>query len=415
MNTLLLDRSINVLLISNFPDDSETIRTLLNSFPYTHPVVLHAQDTLEKGVNLLKVYDVDIVILATNLTEKDPKEAIKAIQQAHKDIPVVMLSSASLLDMGFFYYHGAQQTLSRSGLTAPHLAQALAWTLEKKELQQQLLELQEKQKLYFWELDIENNSWKGNDALEKFLGTKLSSLNQFLPLVSQDSQAKVAMAFMQGIRQKEAFELTHTLNTPDQSYEVKLSGKPQVSPTGTVVGIQGQIQVLGPAQEKKEAPSQVKEVTPPVKQAPPTPPTPVPPVHQEKVAVVPQATPATNGQNGSSQQKYTNINYLKQVSGGDTVIMRKAISKFLETTPEMINQLDTQLKTQDFDQLAKTAHKLKSSVGLMGMEELQQTMQNIEFVAKSKERLDVLPVLVNRTRKMLIHSLSELNYELQAL
>ena len=425
MNTLLLDRSIHVLLISNFPDDGEMMRTLLDSFPYPHPIVLHSQDTYANGIKVLNVYDIDIMLLATNLTDKDPKEALTALTQTHKHIPVVMLSSASLLDMGFFYFLGAQQTLSRSGLTAPHLAQALAWTLEKKELAQQLSELQEKQGTYFWELDIENNTWKNNEALEKFVGAPIASLNQFLHKVPSENQEEVARAFMAGIRSKESFEIEHPFQGVDEVFSIRLSGTPQVSKEGQVIGIKGQFHVLGKIEKiKKPVAEQLKEPeTPssvpahPSTQTPSTPATEVPVQKPTSDPPVEVTSLSSNGKNGTHAptQKYTNINYLKQVSGGDTGIMRKAISKFLETTPDMIHQLDSQLKTQDFDQLAKTAHKLKSSVGLMGMDELQQTMQNIEFVAKSKERLDVLPVLVNRTRKMLIHSLTELEHEMETL
>ena len=425
MNTLLLDRSIHVLLISNFPDDGETIQTLLNSFPYPYPIVLHNQGTFASGVNLLDVYDIDILLLATNLTDKDPKEALMALAQSHKEIPVVMLSSASLLDMGFFYFLGAQQTLSRSGLTAPHLAQTLAWTLEKKELTQQLSELQEKQGTYFWELDIENNTWKNNEALERFVGEPIVSLNQFLHKVPSENQEEVARAFMGGIRGQEAFEIEHSFQGVDEVFSIRLSGTPQVSKEGQVIGIKGQFHVLGKTEKiKKPVAEQLNapETPSPASVQPPTPTPSTPKIEvaeQKPTSDSPAEVPSlsNNGKNGTHAptQKYTNINYLKQVSGGDTGIMRKAISKFLETTPDMIHQLDTQLKTQDFDQLAKTAHKLKSSVGLMGMDELQQTMQNIEFVAKSKERLDVLPVLVNRTRKMLIHSLTELEHEMETL
>ncbi|MEM9722490.1 MAG: Hpt domain-containing protein [Bacteroidota bacterium] len=416
MNTLLSERSVHVLLISKSPDDGQTFKTLFDRFSYPHPPVLHVQETVEGGKRILDVYDTDIVIFASNVGEESVKEGLNHLQQSSLQLGTILLGPDSFLKPNSLSYWGVHVYLSRSELTAPHLAHSLLWTLEKVALEERIQALQQEHHAYHWEIDTSQNRWKQDPSLIRFMGKPLDTLDQYLYQVPAADQQKVAMAFMKGIRNREKFEIEHLLNTEEGQKNIRLSGGPNLSKEGKLTSLSGKLEVL-PATPPKVTEREIRkaEESPIVPQKEP-----------EPKPVVADPTPSSvyqNGGNGSQraatstpvQIRYTNIAYLKQVSSGDKEIMRKAISKFLETTPEMITQLETQLKSQDYDQLGKTAHKLKSSVGLMGMEELQKTMQNIELVAKSKQRLDVLPVLVDRSQKMLTHSLTELEQEMKAL
>ncbi|RQH17451.1 Hpt domain-containing protein, partial [Okeania hirsuta] len=64
----------------------------------------------------------------------------------------------------------------------------------------------------------------------------------------------------------------------------------------------------------------------------------------------------------SMPTNYVNLDYLRSISGNDENIIRKAIEKFLDTTPELLNQMGEQLNASDAQALGKSAHKLKSSV-----------------------------------------------------
>ncbi|WP_161565151.1 Hpt domain-containing protein, partial [Okeania hirsuta] len=68
----------------------------------------------------------------------------------------------------------------------------------------------------------------------------------------------------------------------------------------------------------------------------------------------------------SMPTNYVNLDYLRSISGNDENIIRKAIEKFLDTTPELLDQMGEQLNASDAQALGKSAHKLKSSVAFMG-------------------------------------------------
>ncbi|MEL6853166.1 MAG: response regulator, partial [Bacteroidota bacterium] len=112
---------------------------------------------------------------------------------------------------------------------------------------------------------------------------------------------------------------------------------------------------------------------------------------------------------------YTDLTYLEEISGGDNVIIRKTIDKFLETTPGILQQMQDCSQNQDYDSLAKCAHKLKSSVAFMGIEEARKAILKIEHNAKNSENLPELPGLVHRVNQIINDSFVELRDTLSTL
>lgn len=116
-----------------------------------------------------------------------------------------------------------------------------------------------------------------------------------------------------------------------------------------------------------------------------------------------------------AEQQYTDLSYLNQISGGDEIIIKKTVEKFLETTPEMLDSMDSQLAEGDLDQLGKTAHKLKSSVAFMGIEAIRETILEIERIVKTHDEEDKLAPLVGRVRYVIEKSFGELKATLPAV
>lgn len=109
---------------------------------------------------------------------------------------------------------------------------------------------------------------------------------------------------------------------------------------------------------------------------------------------------------------YVNLDYLRQISSNDQTIIRKAIEKFLDTTPELLAQMETQLQADDHQALSKSAHKLKSSVAFMGIEAIKDTLLKIENVAKTHQGTELLPQLVATTQNIINDSMEELKMKL---
>jgi HPt (histidine-containing phosphotransfer) domain-containing protein len=87
----------------------------------------------------------------------------------------------------------------------------------------------------------------------------------------------------------------------------------------------------------------------------------------------------------------TDLNYLKTMSGGDSVFIREMIKLFREQIDEYRVQMPELLRNKDYSSLSKMAHKAKSSVAVMGMSKVAELLKELEILAhdgKEVERYD---------------------------
>lgn len=68
-----------------------------------------------------------------------------------------------------------------------------------------------------------------------------------------------------------------------------------------------------------------------------------------------------------NQYKHINLSYLKDFSDGDEKFISDLISTFITQTDTEIVRLKEALKHSDFEKIAKICHKLRSSMGFMGV------------------------------------------------
>ena len=113
---------------------------------------------------------------------------------------------------------------------------------------------------------------------------------------------------------------------------------------------------------------------------------------------------------------YTDLTYLKGISMGDNTIVRKAIDRYLKDTPGLVDKMGEYLLTKDFDQLGKCAHKLKSSVAIMGMETVKNAMESIVVITRSNQSNNQeLSQLIKGSQVAIRHSLVELEAALKEI
>jgi HPt (histidine-containing phosphotransfer) domain-containing protein len=74
---------------------------------------------------------------------------------------------------------------------------------------------------------------------------------------------------------------------------------------------------------------------------------------------------------------------LKQMSGADFI--NELIDAFLEDAPNMIQNMQTALTTQDADLFRRNAHSLKSNANTFGAIELGALAKQLEAMGKEKD------------------------------
>ncbi len=80
--------------------------------------------------------------------------------------------------------------------------------------------------------------------------------------------------------------------------------------------------------------------------------------------------------------KFINTEYLDSVSGGDLEIINEIVVMFKEQTVEIYNEMNSLLTAKNYTSLGLLAHKAKSSVAIMGMNDLAQMLKTFELQAK---------------------------------
>jgi len=80
--------------------------------------------------------------------------------------------------------------------------------------------------------------------------------------------------------------------------------------------------------------------------------------------------------------KYINTEYLDSVSGGDNETFLEITAIFREQVNEFYNEMRSLLERREYHSLGLLAHKAKSSVAIMGMNDLAVMLKTFELQAK---------------------------------
>ena len=110
----------------------------------------------------------------------------------------------------------------------------------------------------------------------------------------------------------------------------------------------------------------------------------------------------------SANPRLYDLTMVQSVSGGDEGFIRKMVALFIETVPQNMQDLKNALEATNWEQVGKTAHKLKSTIDSMGIKSIRQEIRAVESNAKQMESLDEIPGLVatiDNTIKECIHQL----------
>ncbi|MGN6165386.1 MAG: PAS domain S-box protein [Flavisolibacter sp.] len=93
-----------------------------------------------------------------------------------------------------------------------------------------------------------------------------------------------------------------------------------------------------------------------------------------------------------NSNKIYNLDYLYEMD--DVNYMKEVLAMFLETTPALMEEIKMNALYENWEDVHKKAHKLKSSLGILQVDKMLNDTSLIESLAKQKEQLDKIPVLI---------------------
>jgi PAS domain S-box-containing protein len=85
------------------------------------------------------------------------------------------------------------------------------------------------------------------------------------------------------------------------------------------------------------------------------------------------------------------LSYLKQVSGNSETFIREMIDTFKSTIPKTISEIKAATDARDWERLAKSVHKIKPSLTMMGLNKTKEFLIEIELLLKSRKQLRSIP------------------------
>jgi len=96
-----------------------------------------------------------------------------------------------------------------------------------------------------------------------------------------------------------------------------------------------------------------------------------------------------------SQARYTNLDYLKEITGGEPEVMQEFIQMFFDQLPEFRDGLTSHLANKKWKELGELAHKAKSSVMTFGMNDLGLRLKELQLKTQKLEDIDSYPQFVD--------------------
>jgi len=109
------------------------------------------------------------------------------------------------------------------------------------------------------------------------------------------------------------------------------------------------------------------------------------------------------------------LSYLREMSGGNKELVLEMISIFSSQVKEFGNEMDQLLNNKQYELLGKLAHKAKSSVSIMGLNDLAVRLKELETAANEGKNIEAYSVIVDNFKKTTGEAVKELTIVSQNL
>ena len=114
--------------------------------------------------------------------------------------------------------------------------------------------------------------------------------------------------------------------------------------------------------------------------------------------------------------KYTNLDFLRQLTKNNPDMISEMIHVYLEETPELIKTMKQSLEKQDWQNLRAAAHSIIPSFSTMGMsEEYAEMAKTIQDYAEKKEKPEEIKKMLQKIGRVCEDAYAELKQELTVL
>ena len=133
---------------------------------------------------------------------------------------------------------------------------------------------------------------------------------------------------------------------------------------------------------------------------------------QDTTTISEKQTKATQNKNQDTSCNI-NLNYLKQLSGGNEKFFIELIETFLDMTPKALDKMSQSLVQKEWDELKGIAHRIKPSYGYVGLKDIQVLLTKIEKWDIQKVKTEVIQELLEEIKSTTENAFIQLREALQ--
>jgi HPt (histidine-containing phosphotransfer) domain-containing protein len=105
----------------------------------------------------------------------------------------------------------------------------------------------------------------------------------------------------------------------------------------------------------------------------------------------------------------TDLTYLRNMSAGNKDLVLEMISIFKNQVDEFVIDMNKLYQNQEYENLGKLAHKAKSSISIMGLNELAVELKTFETMAKAGIDTEKYPAFIEKFTDETLLAISELD------
>lgn len=105
------------------------------------------------------------------------------------------------------------------------------------------------------------------------------------------------------------------------------------------------------------------------------------------------------------------LSYLKKNLNSDENELLVLLNIFLETIPKTIDELNQNLQAQEYLEISKLAHRLKTTIDLFCIKDLEKEIRELESLAKVGIDQDRITFLTNNVIKTLSEVIIQIGEE----
>ncbi len=103
------------------------------------------------------------------------------------------------------------------------------------------------------------------------------------------------------------------------------------------------------------------------------------------------------------------LSYLYEISDHDREFIYEMIMTIVKNTPEMISDIESAGKAENWEQVGRLMHKLKPSLLLLNIDSLSAHIRELEGNAKAPRNMELIPKQIAELRELCDIILQELN------